>query len=136
MTDMIDEKTTALLHQLAPLTGELGIEVLVNSPSEVRTRLAWQERLCNSGGMLHGGTIMALGDTTGAACAVANLPEGSGGTVTIESKTNFLRPIRAGYAVAVARPLHAGRRLIVVEIDVLDDHGVLAARIIQTQAVL
>ena len=79
---------------------------------------------------------MALGDTTGAACAVANLPEGSGSTVTIESKTNFLRPIRTGYTVAVARPLHTGRRVIVVETNILDDHGVLAARVTQTQAVL
>lgn len=64
------------------------------------------------------------------------LPDGAAGTTTVESKTNFLRAVRGGYAEAVARPLHSGRTLIVVETDVRDERDRLAARVTQTQLVL
>lgn len=133
---MVDEAATRQVHQLAPLSRELGVEVLAIAAKEVRCRLAWDARLCTAGGVLHGGAIMALADTGGACCAMANLPDGAAGTTTIESKTNFLRAVTAGYATAVSRPLHTGRRVIVVETDVLDDAERLVARVTQTQAVL
>ncbi|HEX3787064.1 MAG TPA: PaaI family thioesterase [Pseudonocardiaceae bacterium] len=119
-----------------PFTAELGIEVLTGDADEVRARLAWSAGRCTAGGVLHGGVIMALADANGGLCAFLNLPEGATGTTTIESKTNFLRPVRDGYATAVSRPLHRGRRIMVVETDVLDNDGRLAARVTQTQAVL
>jgi uncharacterized protein (TIGR00369 family) len=78
---------------------------------------------------------MALADSAGAICAYLNLPDGTT-TVTIESKTNFLRAVRDGHAEAVARPVHVGRTIILVQTDVLDAEGRLAARVTQTQAVL
>jgi 1,4-dihydroxy-2-naphthoyl-CoA hydrolase len=98
--------------------------------------VAWQESLCTAGGALNGGVIMARADNVGALCAFLNLPSGAGGTTTIESKTNFLRAVRSGHATAIARPLHVGRRIIVVESDVLDDEKRLVARVTQSQAVL
>ena len=62
-------------------------------------------------------------------------PEGTS-TATVESKTNFLRGITKGDAVAVSRVLHAGRTFIVVDTEVRDGDGRLAARVTQTQAVL
>ena len=38
---------------------------------------------------MHGGAVMAFADSLGAIGAFLNLPEGGGGTTTIESKTNF-----------------------------------------------
>jgi 1,4-dihydroxy-2-naphthoyl-CoA hydrolase len=119
-----------------PLVKTLGIETLVNSPSEVRARLDWSEALCTSGGVLHGGVIMALADSTGGACAFLNLPDGAGGTTTIQSTTNFLRAVRNGHIEAASRPLHAGRTVIVVETDVTDADNRRVARVIQSQAVL
>jgi uncharacterized protein (TIGR00369 family) len=69
------------------------------------------------------------------ACAYLNLPPGAAGTTTVESKTNFLRAVRDGYIEAVARPLHKGRTLIVVETDIRDAQR-LAARVTQSQLVL
>jgi uncharacterized protein (TIGR00369 family) len=88
-----------------------------------------------AGGILHGGVLMALADSVGAYCAFLNLPPG-GNTTTIESKTNFLRAVRRGSVEAVARPLHAGRTVIVVDTELLDDDGRRVARVTQTQAVL
>jgi len=79
---------------------------------------------------------MALADSAGAVCAFLNLPEGGQGTTTVESKTNFLRAVRSGHATATAKPLHAGRKLIVVETEIRDDEGKLVAKVTQTQAVL
>jgi uncharacterized protein (TIGR00369 family) len=79
---------------------------------------------------------MSLADSTGGACAYLNLPAGAQGTTTVESKTNFLRAVRSGDAEAISRPLHSGRTLIVVETDVVDDRGRLAARVTQSQLVL
>jgi uncharacterized protein (TIGR00369 family) len=119
-----------------PLARTLRIETLVSTPNEVRARLAWAEALCTSGGVLHGGIIMSLADTTGGACAFLNLPSGANGTTTIQSTTNFLRAVRSGYIEATSRPLQAGRTVIVVETDVTDADERRVARVIQSQAVL
>src|SRR2546421_1452386 len=110
----LDKSGTALFHQSMPFSARLGIEVLEHAKDVVRARLAWNATLCTVGGALHGGALMALADSTGAVCAFLNLPDGAQGTSTIESKTNFLHGIREGHVVATARPLHTGRRVIVV----------------------
>jgi 1,4-dihydroxy-2-naphthoyl-CoA hydrolase len=133
---MIDSAGTQLFHTTMPFTEKLGIEVLEHGREVVRSRLAWQEDLCTLGGLMHGGVLMALADSTAAVCAFLNLPEGKQGTTTVESKTNFLRALRSGYALATARPLHAGRTFIVVETEIHDDADKLVAKVTQTQAVL
>jgi uncharacterized protein (TIGR00369 family) len=79
---------------------------------------------------------MALADTTGGICAFMNLPDGAVGTTTIESKTIFLRGVRAGHVDAISTPLHAGRTTIVVETDLFDADGRRVAKVLQSQAVL
>ncbi len=79
---------------------------------------------------------MALADSAGAACAVANLPEGASGTSTIDSQTNLLAAVREGTVTATATPLHAGSSTIVVETEVRRADGRLAAKTTQTQIVL
>ncbi|MBA3347229.1 MAG: PaaI family thioesterase [Actinobacteria bacterium] len=119
-----------------PFAATLGLELLAASSAEVRARLPWEERLCTAGAILHGGALMSLADAAGALCAFLNLPDGEGGTATIESKTNFFRAVREGHVVATSRPLHVGRSTIVVETDLHDAAGKLVGRVTQTQAVL
>ncbi|MFI6365926.1 PaaI family thioesterase [Nocardia sp. NPDC050630] len=133
---MIDEVGTKLFHQSMPFTERLGVEVLEHGAALVRSRIAWDESLCTLGGVMHGGVLMSLADGTAAVCAFLNLPEGKQGTTTVESKTNFLRAVRSGYATATARPLHSGRSFIVVETEIYDDADKLVAKVTQTQAVL
>ena len=132
----VDQEQTEAIRQLVPFAAALDVEVITSSPDEVRARVAWQPERCTTAGVLHGGVIMSLADTTGATCAFRNLPDGADGTMTIESKTNFLRAVRNGYAEAVSRPLHAGRTVVVVETDVTDADGRPVAKVLQTQAVL
>ena len=123
-------------EQAMPLARTLGIRFEATTAEMVKARLAWAEGLCTAGGVMHGGALMALADSAGAACAFLNLPEGAGGTTTIESKTNFLRSVTGGYVEATARPLHVGRTVIVVDTDLRDDRGNFVARVTQSQLVL
>lgn len=133
---LVDEGLTEMFYETMTYTQELAIEVIRASPQEVCARMPWKPSHCTIGGAMHGGVIMGLADATAAACAFANLPPNSSGTTTIESKTNFLRPVRSGYATATSRPLHTGSTFIVIETDVYDEGGRLVARTLQTQAVL
>jgi len=126
----------ATLNDAMPFTRTIGAAFSRYDATEVRARLAWSESMCTAGGLLHGGAVMALADSTGAACAFMNLPDGAQGTTTIESKTNFLRGVREGWVEATSRPLHVGRTVVVVETDVRDDKERLVARVLQTQLVL
>ena len=133
---MTDTAATEMIHGLVPLAVTLGITADAAGPDEVVLSLDWAPSLTTGGGVLHGGMVMALADTSGAVCAFLNLPEGAGGTTTIESKTNFFAATRSGTVKAHSRPLHVGRRVIVVETEIRGDNGRLAAKTIQSQAVL
>jgi 1,4-dihydroxy-2-naphthoyl-CoA hydrolase len=133
---MAQENPTELVHRLMPLCGTLGIRALACAPGQVELAVDWAPGLCTSNGVLHGGIVMTLADSAAALCAFLNLPAGAQGTTTIEGKTNFIAAIRSGTATATSRPVHVGGRTIVIETDVRDAGGRLAAKTIQTQAVL
>lgn len=118
-----------------PFAATLGIKVTEATPQQVTATMDWAEERCTTGGILHGGAIMAFADTIGAVCAVANLPPGAG-TATIESKTNFFRAVRGGVVTANSEPLHIGRTTIVVQTNLTDERGKPVAQVTQTQAVL
>jgi uncharacterized protein (TIGR00369 family) len=121
--------------ELMPFSLACGVEVDAAGPEEVKARMAWREERCTGGGIMHGGALMTLADSVAGICAFLNLPEGAG-TSTVESKTNFLRPVTAGHAWAVCHPLHVGRQTIVLATEIRDDAGKLVAFATQTQAVL
>lgn len=127
------EVSAQAIHDLAPLGALLGIELAEVEPELVSGRLEWSPERCTIGGVMHGGAIMALADHCGGVCAFLNLPAGAEGTATIESKTNFLRPVSSGAVIAKTRPLHRGRTLMVLETEVERDDGKLAAKVTQTQ---
>jgi 1,4-dihydroxy-2-naphthoyl-CoA hydrolase len=120
---------------LMPFATALGIELDGADAEEVRGRLAWAPERCTAGGLLHGGALMAFADSLGGICAYLNLPSGAQ-TATISSTTSFMRAVREGEVTGVARPLHTGRTVIVVQTDMLDDGGRRVAQVTQAQAVL
>lgn len=122
------------LSDLIPFAAATGMELLQATPKLVVSRLQWSPERCTTGGVMHGGALMALADNGGGVCAFLNLPDGAVGTATIESKTNFLRPVREGAVTASSRPLHLGRTIFVVETELVRDDGKLAAKVTQTQA--
>lgn len=130
-----DEKATEFIRSSMPLCATLDLRAVRMGPEEVVLALDWRADLCTANGMLHGGTLMALADAAGGACAFSNLPAHATGTSTIESKTNFLGAVTDGTVLATARPLHVGGSTIVVETELR--HGPrLVGKTTQTQTVL
>ena len=120
---------------MMPFAAGLGIVLDAAAPGEVRGRMAWSPERCTTGGILHGGVLMALADSLGGICAFLNLPPGAL-TATTSSATVFTRAVRSGEVTAVTRPLHVGRTMIVVQTDLTDEAGRRVAQVTQTQAVL
>jgi len=123
------------LVDMMPFAAELGIVLDAAAPDEIRGRMPWAPERCTTGGILHGGVLMALADSLGGICAFLNLPSGAQ-TATTSSATVFTRAVRSGEVTAVTRPLHVGRSTIVVQTDLTDDAGRRVAQVTQTQAVL
>lgn len=114
----------------------LGFRLVSAEPDEVLAELSVTEDLSNRNGVMHGGAIMALADNLGGTATMINLPPGKT-TTTVESKTNFLRPIRIGdTARARCVPLHKGRTTMVWQTTITRGDGKTAAIVTQTQVVI
>lgn len=124
------------VEDYVPIAKTLGIRSISASKDEVVLALDWRPEICQPAGLLHGGAIMTLADTAGGSLAYFNLPEGSTGTSTIESKTNFLAAVKSGTVTATARPLKVGRSVIVIETELTNEEGTLVAKATQSQIVL
>ncbi len=120
----------------SPFTRLMGVKIINRTAQRTESELLVREDLCNRRGVMHGGAVMAWGDTLGGMTASAALSEGQS-TATIESKTNFFAPIPKGdTARAVCLPLHSGRTTIVLQTNITRGDGKLAAIVTQTQIVL
>jgi uncharacterized protein (TIGR00369 family) len=128
------EKLNAMKMPFAELKGVRFVEA---EKDRVVARMTVRPDLCTLGHTIHGGAIMALADSVGAAATVINLPEDAKGTTTLESKTNFIGGAKEGTTViATATPIHRGRRTQVWQTRLETEDGKLVAVVTQTQMVL
>ena len=115
-----------------PFSKHLGVRISKATAEEVFGELDVREELCTTGGIAHGGAIMAF-----AIGAFISLPEGATGTTTIESKTNFLGAARAGSKlIGVSKPVKVGARVSVWLTEISTEDGRKVAMVSQTQMVL
>lgn len=133
----MDSTTAAMQERAKGLFAELlGITYLEAEPERVVAELLVRDDLCTVPGTMHGGAIMAFADQLGAVGTGLNLKPGHG-TTTIESKTNFFAPGKAGTKVrAECTPLHRGRRTMVWQTRITGEDGRMLALVTQTQMVL
>ncbi|TAI65188.1 PaaI family thioesterase [Bradyrhizobium sp. Leo170] len=128
------EKIQSLKMPFAELKGVIFTEA---DKDRVVAKMLVRPDLCTLYHTIHGGAVMALADSVGAAATVINLPEDAEGTTTIESKTNFIGGAKEGTTViAVATPVHRGRRTQVWQTRLETEDGKLIAIVTQTQMVL
>jgi uncharacterized protein (TIGR00369 family) len=130
----VDHAAIAQLFE-GTLPALLGIRLVEATKERIVAELPLRSDLNTTGGIVHGGTLMALADTIGAVGTVVNLPPGAG-TATLESKTNFFAGARGGVVRAESTPLHRGKRTMVWQTRVTDESGRLLSLTIQTQMVL
>jgi 1,4-dihydroxy-2-naphthoyl-CoA hydrolase len=120
-----------------PFAESMGVTFIEAEKDRVVARMQVRGDLCTLSHTIHGGAVMALADSVGAAATVINLPEDAKGTTTIESKTNFIGGAKEGSAViATATPVHRGRRTQVWQTRLETEDGKLVAIVTQTQMVL
>jgi 1,4-dihydroxy-2-naphthoyl-CoA hydrolase len=122
------------LVALMPFAGQLGMVLDEADADRVVARLDWAPHLCTSGGVMHGGVLMALADTAGAVVTFLGLPEGKS-TATITSTSHMFRPVSGGTVRAVAVPVHRGRTTVTAQTSVYDADERLVALTTQVQAV-
>ena len=128
------EKIQSMKMPFAELKGVTFVEA---DKDHVVARMFVRPDLCTLHNTIHGGAIMALADSVGAAAAVINLPEDARGTTTLESKTNFMGGAKEGTTItATATPVHRGRRTQVWTTRIEAEDGKLVAIVTQTQMVL
>jgi len=82
-------------------------------------------------GVVHGGILAALADTTAAIAAYTMVPRGTE-IATVELKINYLEPVPGGRIKADGRVLRAGRNFVVTECEIFNEDGSLAAKALLT----
>jgi uncharacterized protein (TIGR00369 family) len=82
-------------------------------------------------GVVHGGILAALADTTAAIAAYTTVPKGTE-IATVELKINYLEPVPGGRIRADARVLRSGRNFVVAECEIFNENGSLAAKALLT----
>jgi uncharacterized protein (TIGR00369 family) len=120
-----------------PFAELMGVTFTEAEKDRVVARMVVKADLCTLNHTIHGGAIMALADSVGAAATVINLPADAKGTTTLESKTNFIGGAKEGSTVvAITTPVHRGRRTQVWQTRIESEEGKLIAVVTQTQMVL
>ncbi|CAN5672394.1 PaaI family thioesterase [soil metagenome] len=114
-----------------PFAELLGIELEDVAPGTATLGLDIRDELKQNNGMVHGGAIASLVDTATAFAIISLLPPDEKAT-TVDLTISYLRPLRDGRAHSTARVIRAGRRLIVVSAELLDDAGNLIATALTT----
>ena len=129
---MTVDQLQTLLEPLFP--GLMGVRLLEVAPDRVVAEMEVRPDLCTSGGILHGGALMACADTIGAVVTFLGLPEGAG-TATITSSTQLMRAA-SGDVTARSKALHRGRTTVTVQTTLYDADERIVAQTTQVQAVL
>jgi 1,4-dihydroxy-2-naphthoyl-CoA hydrolase len=129
----------AWVHErLAPLfPGLMGITITELTTERVVATMTVRPDLCTTGGILHGGALMAFADTLGAVGTVVNLPREGKRTTTTDSSTKFIGGAKVGTVVTgECVALHRGRTTMVWQTTVRSAEGRLCGVVTQTQLVM
>lgn len=120
--------------EAVPFSHHLGVEIKELTKEKVVCAVVAKPEHCTTMNTVHGGFLMAVADFAGASGAYFNLPEGSTGTTTTESKTNMIRPGQPGTVLTItATPINVGRRLQVWQTRIEGEDGKLVSLTTQTQ---
>jgi len=113
----------------------LGISLASFKDGEAVVTLAAGDSHTNPMGTVQGGVLAALADGAMGWAYMTTLGDSETYT-TLEMKINFLRPVWKGTLTATARMKKGGKTVGLVECDVADAEGNLAAYAVSTQMTL
>jgi len=131
---MINEqnKQTAFeVVKTTPYLKLLGIELVEITEEKAVMSLEMQEKLRQPYGLLHGGATASLIDTAMAFAVIAALGTEDKAT-TVDLTVQYLRPHTEGKVVCTAKVLRAGKRLLFLSAEVVNEQGKLTATALST----
>jgi uncharacterized protein (TIGR00369 family) len=103
----------------------LGLELCELKSGEVTVCLDVRDELKQNHSVVHGGAIASIIDTA-SAFVILTVIEPNERVTTTDLTIHYLRPITSGRMLAKARIIRAGRRRLVINVE-LEVDGVLAA---------
>ena len=117
--------------ETTPYLQLLGIEAVELEIGKAVFKLPMTEKLRQPYGLLHGGATASLIDTAMAFAVVSVLPEGEKAT-TVDLTVQYLRPHTNGAVVCTATVTRAGKRLLFLSAEVVNEENKLIATALST----
>jgi 1,4-dihydroxy-2-naphthoyl-CoA hydrolase len=105
----------------------LGMTFTRASADGVEVEVPVRPELLQPYGLVHGGVYSSIIETAASVGAALFAMRNGQTTVGLENTTSFLRAVRSGKLIAIARPLHRGRATQVWEVEVRNNEGKVAA---------
>ena len=130
LTDAQRERVERALDTV-PFARLLGIQLESVLPGRAVLALPVRDEHTQNHGVVHGGAIASLIDSSMAFAIIPLLAENER-TTTVDLTIHYLRPLTEGVARSTAQVVRAGRRVIVVRAEVLDHSERLVATAVST----
>ncbi len=110
-----------------PANRFFNFQLLAHTDESAEVSLPLRPEYLQEGGVVHGGIISTLADSTAVYIIYPTLPE-TQSMASIEFKINFLRPARAeaGNLRAVARLVKRGRKVVLCDVEVFQQDALVA----------
>lgn len=105
----------------------LGLTFTRITDDEVECEVPVGPQLHQPYGLVHGGVYSAIIETAASVGAAVYAMKRQQTTVGLENTTSFVRAVRTGKLVGIARHVHRGRQTQVWEVEVRGEDGKLAA---------
>tara|TARA_R110002073_G_scaffold53840_4_gene138830 strand:+ start:40247 stop:40660 length:414 start_codon:yes stop_codon:yes gene_type:complete len=98
----------------------LGAEIISIEKGQVKIVCDLKEELTQQNGFFHAGVITSIADVACGYAALTSMPEGSD-VLSVEFKTNLMRPAKANKIIATGRVIKSGKTLIFCEAQITDE---------------
>ena len=129
------EKALRRAVEAAPIYQLLQISLEEIDAGFARFRMPFRKELTQAYAVVHGGAIAHLADTAVAFACMTLISPGQKVT-TAEFKINFFSAVRNGEMFGEARAGYSGKRLIVADMQVKTEEGILIAKGLATYAII
>lgn len=121
--DPIAQRVPNRVNQPHQFSFENGIVITHAEPGLVRGELTVNENSYNPHGIVHGGALATLADTTAGCCACSK----GGNCVTANCSFEFLRPATGKKIFCEATPKKLGRSLSTIQVTLTNDENAVVA---------
>ncbi len=130
VTEEQKQKAAEMIKTI-PYPRLLGFELVDLKFGEATLKVAMRDELRQPFGVFHGGATASLIDTAMAFACISCLPEGEK-TTTIDLTVHYLRPVTEGEVFCTAKVVRAGKRILTVSAEVVNEAGKLVATSLST----